>query len=207
VLERYGTDIWTKGRIVGNHRKFKELKRLKEKTKSVEPSPRPSDEDEDAKRSRIRFALDTLPGVIKETCKVYREMRADQLDHMKGRSLVWVLSMLRQLSRRKRLNGLSSDWKKSRPQSKASPMVTRTQIDRLAQRIEMLGRVREDGPRIGVIWRECNETATEARDRHARLYPEDDVANMRVIGWKPMTEDEWAKKYSVPNPPKAGWGK
>ena len=44
---------------------------------------------------RLRHALDTLPGVIKETCKVYREMRADQLDHMKGRSLVWVLSMLR----------------------------------------------------------------------------------------------------------------
>ena len=55
----------------------------------------PHGDDDNAKRSRIRHALDTLPGVIKETCKVYREMRADQLDHMKGRSLVWVLSILR----------------------------------------------------------------------------------------------------------------
>jgi hypothetical protein len=68
---------------------------LKEKAKIVEPSPLSSEGDEEAKRSRIRFALDSLPGVIKEICKVYREMRADQLDHMKGRSLVWVLSMLR----------------------------------------------------------------------------------------------------------------
>lgn len=44
----------------------------------------PQADDDNAKRSRIRHALDTLPGVI----KVYREMRADQLDHMKGRSLV-----------------------------------------------------------------------------------------------------------------------
>jgi hypothetical protein len=68
---------------------------LKEKEKPSEPSPQEQNEDEDAKRSRIRYALDTLPGVIKETCKVYREMRADQLNHMKGRSLVWVLSILR----------------------------------------------------------------------------------------------------------------
>jgi len=68
---------------------------LKEKEKLSEPSPQEQNEDEDAKCSRIRYALDTLPGVIKETCKVYREMRADQLNHMKGRSLVWVLSILR----------------------------------------------------------------------------------------------------------------
>ena len=67
---------------------------MKEKPKISEPSPH-EDKDDTAKHSPIRFALDTLPGVIKETCKVYREMRADQLDHMKGRSLVWVLSMLR----------------------------------------------------------------------------------------------------------------
>ena len=68
---------------------------MKDNKKSVAASPPLDDEDDDAKRARIRHALDTLPGVIKETCKVYREMRADQLDHMKGRSLVWVLSMLR----------------------------------------------------------------------------------------------------------------
>jgi hypothetical protein len=33
--------------------------------------------------------------VIKEICAVYRLMRRDELDHLKGRSLVWVLSMLR----------------------------------------------------------------------------------------------------------------
>jgi hypothetical protein len=67
---------------------------LKEKEKISEPGP-PVADSEDGKRSRIRFALDTLPGVIKETCRVYREMRADQLDHGKGRSLVWVLAQLR----------------------------------------------------------------------------------------------------------------
>ena len=68
---------------------------MKDNKKNVAASPPSDEEDDDAKRARIRHALDTLPGVIKETCKVYREMRADQLDHMKGRSLVWVLSMLR----------------------------------------------------------------------------------------------------------------
>ncbi len=67
---------------------------MKEKDKTGDPSPQTQEED-DPRHSRIRHALDTLPGVIKETCKVYREMRADQLDHMKGRSLVWVLSILR----------------------------------------------------------------------------------------------------------------
>jgi hypothetical protein len=68
---------------------------LKKKEKTSEPSPHVQSEDDDTKYSRIRYALDTLPGVIKEICKVYREMRVDQLDHGKGRSLVWVLSMLR----------------------------------------------------------------------------------------------------------------
>ena len=68
---------------------------MKDKKEINAMPPQAADEDDDVKRSRIRHALDTLPGVIKETCKVYREMRADQLDHMKGRSLVWVLSILR----------------------------------------------------------------------------------------------------------------
>jgi hypothetical protein len=69
---------------------------LKGKEKTPERGAPPK-EDEDAKQTRIRFAvpLDTLAGVIKEICKVYREMRAEQLDHIQGRSLVWVLSMLR----------------------------------------------------------------------------------------------------------------
>jgi hypothetical protein len=71
---------------------LKERRPLKEKEKTKAPAP---SDDEDAKASRIRYALDTMPGVIKEICKVYREMRAEQLDHVQGRSLVWVLSMLR----------------------------------------------------------------------------------------------------------------
>ena len=79
-------------------------------------------------------------------------------------------------------------------------MATRMQIDRLAQRIEALNRL----PRIGFIWGERNETVAEARERHARLYPEDDAANMLVMGWEPMAADEWQKTYCVPDPPRAG---
>jgi hypothetical protein len=68
---------------------------LKEKDKNTKPAPTTPDGPEEAKPSPIRFALDTLPGVIKEICAVYRLMRRDELDHLKGRSLVWVLSMLR----------------------------------------------------------------------------------------------------------------
>jgi hypothetical protein len=66
--------------------------RLKDKDKIDDPS---TPDGKDAKLARIRHALDSLPGVVKEICRVYREMRADELDHTKGRSLVWVLSMLR----------------------------------------------------------------------------------------------------------------
>jgi hypothetical protein len=65
---------------------------LKDRDKTQKPVPSPEGE---LKPSPIRFALDTLPGVIKEICAVYRLMRRDELDHLKGRSLVWVLSMLR----------------------------------------------------------------------------------------------------------------
>jgi hypothetical protein len=67
---------------------------LKQKDKPEKPSPQATGECE-AKSSPIRFALDTLPGVVREICAVYRLMRKDELDHGKGRSLVWVLSMLR----------------------------------------------------------------------------------------------------------------
>jgi hypothetical protein len=65
---------------------------LKQKEKASQP---PSEPTAEGKPNPIRFALDTLPGVIKEICAVYRPMRKDELDHGKGRSLVWVLSMLR----------------------------------------------------------------------------------------------------------------
>jgi hypothetical protein len=66
---------------------------LKQRDKTTTPTPQEADGE--AKPNPIRFALDTLPGVIKEICAVYRLMRRDELDHGKGRSLVWVLSMLR----------------------------------------------------------------------------------------------------------------
>jgi len=74
-------------------------------------------------------------------------------------------------------------------------MAARDRISRLAQRIEALCRGREGGPRLSVIWRECHETDAEARARHTRLYPEDDVACMLVIGWEPMTAAEWERTY------------
>ena len=76
------------------YRDFQRNRTLKQKDKPEKPSPQTTEEGE-AKPSPIRFALDTLPGVIKEICAVYRLMRKDELDHGKGRSLVWVLSMLR----------------------------------------------------------------------------------------------------------------
>jgi hypothetical protein len=66
---------------------------LKQKDKTTKPPPQEADSEN--KPNPIRLALDTLPGVIKEICAVYRLMRRDELDHGKGRSLVWVLSMLR----------------------------------------------------------------------------------------------------------------
>ena len=60
-----------------------------------EASPLEGEIEPPTKRSLIRHPLDTLPGVIKEICRVYRQMRDEQLDHGKGRSLVWVLAQLR----------------------------------------------------------------------------------------------------------------
>jgi hypothetical protein len=105
---------------------------LKENEKASEPSPQEQSEDEDAKRSRIRYALDTLPGVIKETCKVYREMRADQLDHMKGRSLVWVLSILRAALETQTLERLEQRLDEIAPQGKAHGYASTDQTHRTA---------------------------------------------------------------------------
>jgi hypothetical protein len=49
----------------------------------------------DGKRSLVRFPLTSLNGLIAETARVYRQMRDNKLDHVKGRSLVWVLSQIR----------------------------------------------------------------------------------------------------------------
>jgi hypothetical protein len=74
-------------------------------------------------------------------------------------------------------------------------MAIRDRITRLAQRIEALGRGRDEGPRLGVIWGKPNETVAEARERHSRLYPGDDVQSMMVIGWEPMSAEEWERTY------------
>jgi hypothetical protein len=49
----------------------------------------------DGKRSLVRFPLTSLNGLIAEAARVYRQMRDNKLDHVKGRSLVWVLSQMR----------------------------------------------------------------------------------------------------------------
>jgi hypothetical protein len=77
-------------------------------------------------------------------------------------------------------------------------MATRSQIERLAQRIEALGRTEDDGrPRLGIIeLLHRDETEEQARARHKRRYPGDHVDSMHV--WNPfMTAEEWTRKYCV----------
>ena len=42
-----------------------------------------------------RDPLASLTGLITESGRVYRKMKAGKLDHDKGRSLVWVLAQMR----------------------------------------------------------------------------------------------------------------
>jgi hypothetical protein len=81
-------------------------------------------------------------------------------------------------------------------------VATRAQLERLAQRIEALGRSEDDGPRVGVVWRNRGETDDEARRRHAMRYPEDDVDDMLVVGLEPPSQEEliehqkqWIERY------------
>jgi hypothetical protein len=39
--------------------------------------------------------LTSIAGVIRETGRIYRLMRRGKMDHVEGRSLVWVLAQLR----------------------------------------------------------------------------------------------------------------
>jgi hypothetical protein len=79
-------------------------------------------------------------------------------------------------------------------------MASRSQIDRLMHRIEALGLRREGGPHLGVVFGRPGEAKKAARQRHAELYPEDDVTNMLFIRWEPMTGAEWEAKYVVRAP-------
>ena len=47
------------------------------------------------KKQRRRNPLASLSGLIAETARVYRKMKAGKIDHEKGRSLVWVLAQQR----------------------------------------------------------------------------------------------------------------
>ena len=46
-------------------------------------------------RSAPRAPLATLSGILNEMAKVYRRMKAAELPHNEGRSLVWVLGQMR----------------------------------------------------------------------------------------------------------------
>ena len=48
-----------------------------------------------AKERRYKRPLSTLGGLISETARIYRKMKAGKLDHDVGRSLVWVLAQQR----------------------------------------------------------------------------------------------------------------
>jgi hypothetical protein len=52
------------------------------------------------------------------------------------------------------------------------------QIDRIAQRIEALGRLHLRVPQLGVVFQMPGQTVEEARTAHALSYPEDDVDTM-----------------------------
>ncbi len=129
----------------------------------------PQEADSENKPNPIRLALDTLPGVIKEICAVYRLMRRDELDHGKGRSLVWVLSMLRSPLRHRPWSASNSVSKNSHPQSKANPMVTRQQVAHLGRRIEAIAA--KHGTHTAWVWRYTSETEAEALERHYGVVP------------------------------------
>ena len=78
-------------------------------------------------------------------------------------------------------------------------MASKQQIDRIAQRIEALGRpTQQGGPHLGVVFQMPGQTVEEARRAHALRYPEDDVDTMMVICWPPMTAAEWEAEYCTP---------
>jgi hypothetical protein len=79
-------------------------------------------------------------------------------------------------------------------------MASRSQIDRIMHRIEALGLRREGGPHLGVVFGRPGEAEKAARQRHAELYPEDDVPSMLFIRWEPLTAAGWEEKYVVRTP-------
>jgi hypothetical protein len=63
-------------------------------------------------------------------------MGDNKIDHVKGRSLVWVLSQIRGMVEAQAVERLDQRLEEPAPASKANPMATRFQIAKLARRIE-----------------------------------------------------------------------
>ena len=64
-------------------------------------------------------------------------------------------------------------------------VTTKTQIARLAARIDELARRADDRPEVTYIWQETSETREEALARHFAIRPEDRRAKQIVtIGWR-----------------------
>ena len=70
------------------------------------------------KRRLRRNPLATLPGLISEAGRIYRQMKSGKLDHEKGRSLMWSLSQIR-------------------------PMLEAQELERIEARLDELGQVAE----------------------------------------------------------------
>ena len=58
------------------------------------------------KRRLRRDPLASLPGLIREAGRVYRQMKAGKIDHEKGRSLMWSLSQIRPMIEAQQLEQL-----------------------------------------------------------------------------------------------------
>ena len=81
-------------------------------------------------------------------------------------------------------------------------MASKQQIDRIAQRIEALGRpTQQGGPHLGVVFQMPGQTVEQARRTHALRYPEDEAGTMMVIRWPPIgTPTPIAATFNIPYP-------
>jgi hypothetical protein len=60
---------------------------------------------------RRRDPLTTLSGLLTEASRIYRKMKAEKLDHDKGRSLVWVLAQMRAMVEAQHLERIEAKLK------------------------------------------------------------------------------------------------
>jgi hypothetical protein len=59
---------------------------LKETAKTAKPTPG---------KKLVRHPLNTIAGLLGEAGRIYRAMRAGKIKHEEGRSLVWVLGVMK----------------------------------------------------------------------------------------------------------------